>query len=1065
MKRRIVSLLLAVIMMFSMLIIPSGVKRIAADGGVGTSGTPSVKYKTFVQKEGWQSYVKDGEYSGTKGKGLRIEAIKICLKNAGNSSVKYATYVQKDGWHGEDRDGVMSGTLGQSKRLEAIKISLEGDIEQTHDIYYRVYAQRFGWLGWAKNGAASGTAGYGYRLEGIMIKLVKKGELPLSGQKSSFENKTKKSMSDCSISLTKKVYLADKKGVVPKLNVKNGSKVLTEGKDYKLVCENNCVPGYATVIVTGMGGYAGSVIKSYKLYGLKNEEIKLARGMSAKISLAAAFGKISKVTADNRALISVDSISGNEAVITAKTSGKTCLSVTADGLVMTCDVEAVDADSDYYRAFDKGYVDASWKLKNLDGTVSSKEYREALRGMIQILEPKMVKQFEKKVSDFDVPIDRGTAATMSYYAAVCIGADDKNNTFNSDRVGDERFWDRSEEVYNELFPEWRNGPVEAVEGHWNDEYTASRLWNIWHNSPYSDKQVIAFDVVAGSMRMTDPFTVEDAVCAVTRLYDSYAKDEGNVSIDDKKAVTVFEDVFTDDVMKKASAHDIDLDELPRLRGFVLKNGYGYGFTNLTARPADVERIARWGFSSVRLTCTYDTLFSPDCKTVDLNQFKILDSLIASAVENDIHLNILFISVPGRTRWQTEDFESGGDFDLFINPEKQELCRKIWQVMAERYKNVSNEYLSFMPFWEPMNFNLSTGAAYPEYTLEDQINTLDYLISSIREKSPNRIIVHEVRDHEGIIAKKYDNVLASENYCAEAYVYAEMTDAEGEDIDYNNHSMFKPEYPVTIYGVRKVIDKNNAIRIDGCLPAGTTVNLYLKEMKGSGSFTIKSKDKTYCTEKIEPAVYDTSYKLSHFYPYATSNKMISFMLDREEEYIDLACTGGQIEWSGMDVILPEEYAVERWYSKSQYDSFLEGGERRLTLEKRKTSTIVISPNMDDGGLHITIGGDVTYTTERIFNKADNETVDTFMCEQSKLNERTLLRFEDACFSLGTTQASMLRYYDDLLTTLDKYGMDWYSNDYDIVCGNDNRLAEADSRNYDGLPAVNLELLQLFQKYLD
>ena len=140
------------------------------------SDTPSVKYRTHVQKEGWQNFVEDGATSGTTGKSLRLEGIKIELDSQISGNVEYRTHVQNEGWQDWKKNGELSGTTGKSLRLEAIQMRLTGEIEKQYDIYYRVHAQEFGWMGWTKNGEQSGTQGYGYRLEGIQIKKEKKGE-------------------------------------------------------------------------------------------------------------------------------------------------------------------------------------------------------------------------------------------------------------------------------------------------------------------------------------------------------------------------------------------------------------------------------------------------------------------------------------------------------------------------------------------------------------------------------------------------------------------------------------------------------------------------------------------------------------------------------------------------------------------------------------------------------------------------------------------------------------------------------------------------------------------------
>ena len=127
--------------------------------------------------------MSNGATSGTVGKAKRLEGIKIKLIDAGGNklsgslgSVEYKTHVEKRGWESKFvKNDELSGTIGKALRLEAIRIKLSGNIASYYDVYYRVQAQKFGWLGWAKNGEQSGTAGYGYRLEAIQIQIVRKG--------------------------------------------------------------------------------------------------------------------------------------------------------------------------------------------------------------------------------------------------------------------------------------------------------------------------------------------------------------------------------------------------------------------------------------------------------------------------------------------------------------------------------------------------------------------------------------------------------------------------------------------------------------------------------------------------------------------------------------------------------------------------------------------------------------------------------------------------------------------------------------------------------------------------
>lgn len=137
--------------------------------------TPAVHYQSHVQSIGWQQSVVDGGTSGTVGKSLRVEAIKLAVTGNVSGGIQYKTHVQSIGWQNNVSNNALSGTTGKSLRLEAIQIDLTGNLKSQYDIYYRTQIQNKGWLGWAKNGESAGSQGLSLRLESIQVKLVKKG--------------------------------------------------------------------------------------------------------------------------------------------------------------------------------------------------------------------------------------------------------------------------------------------------------------------------------------------------------------------------------------------------------------------------------------------------------------------------------------------------------------------------------------------------------------------------------------------------------------------------------------------------------------------------------------------------------------------------------------------------------------------------------------------------------------------------------------------------------------------------------------------------------------------------
>ena len=134
-----------------------------------------VRYSAHVSNEGWQGWVKDGALSGTTGKALNVEAVKISLPNQQVSgSIRYSAHVAGKGWLGWVENGAVAGTVGESRQMEAIRVTLTGEMAAKYNVRYRAHVAQRGWLGWVENGAVAGTTGSGLRLEALEIELVAK---------------------------------------------------------------------------------------------------------------------------------------------------------------------------------------------------------------------------------------------------------------------------------------------------------------------------------------------------------------------------------------------------------------------------------------------------------------------------------------------------------------------------------------------------------------------------------------------------------------------------------------------------------------------------------------------------------------------------------------------------------------------------------------------------------------------------------------------------------------------------------------------------------------------------
>ncbi len=126
------------------------------------------------------TFVRGMETIGSRGQGLRMEGILIELTGdiPEGASVFYQVHVQNLGWMDPVSNGSYAGTKGQGLRIEAIKIWLQ-DLPG-YSVFYRGHCQSLGdipqaegdWT-WVENGEQLGSTGSGLRLEELQVKIVK----------------------------------------------------------------------------------------------------------------------------------------------------------------------------------------------------------------------------------------------------------------------------------------------------------------------------------------------------------------------------------------------------------------------------------------------------------------------------------------------------------------------------------------------------------------------------------------------------------------------------------------------------------------------------------------------------------------------------------------------------------------------------------------------------------------------------------------------------------------------------------------------------------------------------
>ncbi|MEL7661768.1 hypothetical protein [Acetobacterium wieringae] len=184
----ILTTLLMLSMVFSSSVFAAEKEQSAWDSFLGlfsakTAATSDVgvEYRGHIQNVG--NYPLDGSWIqgptelGTEGKGLRLEGFWIQLDGdvPADAHIEYQVHVQNVGWMDPVQDGEFAGTEGRSLQIEAIKISLvddEGVQLEDYSVVYSGHVQNIGDVGPFTNGEQLGTVGSFLRLEAIEVEIV-----------------------------------------------------------------------------------------------------------------------------------------------------------------------------------------------------------------------------------------------------------------------------------------------------------------------------------------------------------------------------------------------------------------------------------------------------------------------------------------------------------------------------------------------------------------------------------------------------------------------------------------------------------------------------------------------------------------------------------------------------------------------------------------------------------------------------------------------------------------------------------------------------------------------------
>ncbi len=450
------------------------------------------------------------------------------------------------------------------------------------------------------------------------------------------------------------------------------------------------------------------------------------------------------------------------------------------------------------KAIDLGFVPESLR-GDYDAQITYTEFCSILDNLISVVRPDCLDNWKKASSRYRSSrhiMKRAEGMLVFLYAAECAEFDTVGYQY---KYAYEVYHENANEFYSDgatweypLFPnrwdayhnddltgtgyEWRNGQSYVNNAVWFAEYRS-----YGNGKTYFEANDNYFLDLGGA------FTRGDAIRAVERLYEN---------------VRFLDYIPTETVALGAAPETLELAaKMPKVSYNNLPAWKGYTISGRHWAPNDdnsgmlytedmVKRLSDAGFNFVRAPLDFNSIFiGTDMSQACVAFVETMDDLVNWCAQYGVHLCFDLHEMPG--------FSTDGSDEtiLFQDEATQELFTAFWGFMAEHYKDVPSNLLSFNLLNEPHGDNV-TDEGYSAIMLK--------AIDAIRAVTPDRLIFVDM-----LGAKKGIPVegLADAQVVQTVHPYF-----------LNNGTQNWPSY--NIYG--HVLDSNGVLTLKGNFPAGTEI---------------------------------------------------------------------------------------------------------------------------------------------------------------------------------------------------------------------------------------------------
>ncbi|MCL2118000.1 MAG: glycoside hydrolase family 5 protein [Planctomycetaceae bacterium] len=295
-------------------------------------------------------------------------------------------------------------------------------------------------------------------------------------------------------------------------------------------------------------------------------------------------------------------------------------------------------------------------------------------------------------------------------------------------------------------------------------------------------------------------------------------------------------------------------KLPAWRGFNLLEKFMNPWNNGPFRESDFQMISELGFNFVRLPMDYrNWIIDKDWRTFDEKSLKEIDQAVQYGEKYGIHVNINFHRAPGYTVAQPPESPA-----IWDDAETQEVCALHWATFAKRYKQFSNEQVSFNLFNEP--------------TSVDPVKYLAVhkkIIDAIRSESPDRLIICDGTEYGAKPFLPLVDLKVAQS--TRGYAPSEISHYKASWV--NSESFPDPTWPmVSINGLLPAPTKRELpeesrkpLTIEGPFPGKTMLRLHVVTVSGKSKFAVQADGKTIFERQFDPGPGEGEWEKSVFMP--------------------------------------------------------------------------------------------------------------------------------------------------------------------------------------------------------